>query len=81
LAVVNSEPFSSHDGGLNAKLYLNGKEVCAVEAIYGLGDVTSVQGETWETIVSYTQCPEAIQIKIGDKLKMTSEYDVSKHKL
>jgi hypothetical protein len=31
--------------------------------------------------VSYTRCPDPIRIKIGDNLRMTSDYDVTKHKL
>jgi len=72
-----------HDGGLNIKIFVNDKLACHSDAIYGgLGDGgTSVNGEKWETITTYSPCTEAIKLNKGDKVKMTSDYDLRKHKL
>jgi hypothetical protein len=78
--VFNSQ--SSHDGGIDAKLFLNGNLVCTATAIYGgSGGGIDVSGEKWETITSYKDCTEPIHIKKGDKLSMTSAYDLTKHRL
>jgi hypothetical protein len=63
------------------RVYLNGKVVCQSDAVYGQDGGTNVNGEKWETITSYTPCSEPVRIKVGDKVKMTSDYDLTKHKL
>jgi hypothetical protein len=64
------------------KIYLNGKLVCQSDAVYGQeGGSINVNGEKWETITSYTPCLDPIKIKPGDQIKMTSDYDIRKHKL
>jgi hypothetical protein len=70
-----------HDGALNLKLMVNGNVACQADAIYGQDGGTSVGGEKWETITSYTECKEPIKVKYGDKVKITSDYDVRRHKL
>jgi hypothetical protein len=69
---------------MNMKIYLNGKLVCQADAVYGedggLG-VSTIGGQKWETITSYTPCLEPIKIQPGDKVKMTSDYDLTKHRL
>ena len=63
------------------KVFLNDKLVCQSDAVYGQDGGTSVNGEKWETITSYTPCLEPVKIKRGDKIKMTSDYDLTKHRL
>jgi hypothetical protein len=71
----------SHDGGLNMKIVLNNKVVCESKAIYGQDGSTSVNGERWETITSYEPCVGPIKVKAQDKLLISSDYDLRKHKL
>jgi hypothetical protein len=79
LALAN---FHSHDGGLYVKVFNNGKLVCDSEAVYGGGEGgTTIDGQTWETITSYTPCLGPVPIRKGDVLTMTSEYDLTKHRL
>jgi hypothetical protein len=75
--------FSSHDGGIDVKLYVNDKLVCTSNAVYGgyRASEANIAGEKWETITSYTACDRPIAITKGDKLKMSSIYDLTKHKL
>jgi len=70
-----------HDGGLNMKIVLNDKVVCESKAIYGLDGSTSVNGQRWETISSYDPCIGPIKVKAKDKLLISSDYDLRKHKL
>jgi hypothetical protein len=121
---VNFSPHI-HDGGINIKVFLNGKlkslrnaskdtsstqgfkgkyqqskmttftilpkltdtcdideEVCESRAIYGTGDgATTIGNRKWETITGYTPCQIMKQFKKGDILRMTSEYDLTKHTL
>jgi hypothetical protein len=63
------------------KVFLNGKMVCKSDAVYGQDGGTSINGEKWETITSYTPCLDPVRITWGDKIKMTSDYDLTKHKL
>lgn len=70
-----------HDGALNIKILVNGKVACASDTIYGEDGASTVNGEKWETITSYSPCRDPIKLKKGDKIKMTSDYDLRKHKL
>lgn len=71
-----------HDGGLNMTFYVNGKEACTSNAVYGTsGSATIDGGEKWETIGAYTPCLEPIAIKKGDKLTMEAWYDLRTHRL
>jgi hypothetical protein len=72
-----------HDGGIDVKLYVNNQTVCTSNAIYGGAKSAekTIGAEKWETITSYTLCDKPIQVKKGDILKMSSEYDLTKHKL
>jgi hypothetical protein len=70
-----------HDGALNLKFLVNGKVACQADAIYGQDGGTSIEGQKWETITSYSDCKEPIRVKSGDKVKITSDYDLQKHKL
>jgi hypothetical protein len=63
------------------KIYLNDELVCQSNSVYGQDGGISVNGEKWETITSYTPCLEPVKIKPGDQVKMTSDYDLLKHKL
>jgi hypothetical protein len=69
-----------HDGAVNIKIFVNGKEVCESKALYGK-DTSKTTVEGWETITGYSPCQVAVPIKVGDKVKMTSEYDLTKHRL
>ena len=71
-----------HDGGLNIKVYLNDKHECTSNAVYSdEGTVNALDGKSWQTITSYTPCDHPIKIKVGDKMHMTAEYDLTKHRL
>jgi hypothetical protein len=72
-----------HDGGINIKVFVNTKEVCESKAIYGSdgGATNALDGKRWETITGYTPCEKAIPIKKGDSVYITSEYDLTKHRL
>jgi hypothetical protein len=73
---------NSHDGGLNIKVYLNDRLVCTSEAVYGGAQGgTTIGGQKWETISSYKSCLEPVPLKVGDVLTMTSDYDLTKHRL
>jgi hypothetical protein len=37
-----------------------------------------MEGRTWETIDSYTSC-DAIKLRAGDKVTMSSDYDLRQH--
>jgi hypothetical protein len=70
-----------HDGAMNMRLYRNDKLVCDRQAIYGQGaSGPKLNNEPWETIEHYTSC-DTIKLKAGDKIKMTSDYDLTKHRL
>lgn len=74
---------SIHDGGVNIKVFLNNNQICEAKAIYGSsgGSAASLDGSKWETITGYTPCDTPAAIKKGDKIHMTSEYDLTKHRL
>jgi hypothetical protein len=71
-----------HDGGVDARLYVNGKLACNSFAKYG-GEkgTTSVGGSEWQTIQGYQFCDGPIDIKKGDQIVLESTYDLIKHKL
>ena len=69
-----------HDGALNMKVHVNGKEVCSAEAIYGREGGMSMSGQEWETISHYTPC-KTIKLQRGDGFRVTSDYDLRQHKL
>jgi hypothetical protein len=62
---------------------VNNQTVCTSRAVYGGLKSAEAQlgGDKWETITSYTPCDKPIKVKVGDKLKMSSEYDLTKHRL
>jgi hypothetical protein len=66
---------------LNLKLHVNDKVACQADAIYGEDGGTSVAGQKWEIITSYSECKNPIRVKPGDKVKITSDYDLQRHKL
>lgn len=72
-----------HDGGVNIKVFVNDKEVCESKAVYGTdgGSTNALDGKKWETITRYTPCEKAIPIKKNDSVYITSEYDLTKHRL
>jgi len=70
-----------HDGGLNLKMLVNGKVACTSDPIYGQDGASTVNGEKWETITSYSPCRDPIKLTRGDKVMMTSDYDLRQHKL
>jgi hypothetical protein len=63
------------------RIILNDKTVCESKAIYGQDGATSVGGEHWETITAYEPCIGPIKAKAGDKLMISSDYDLRRHKL
>jgi len=73
-------------GGVNIKVFLNGKQICEAKAIYGTegsegGAASALDGQKWETITGYTPCDTPVAIKKGDKVYITSDYDLTKHRL
>ena len=78
--LINVSPHL-HDGALNIKLFRNGELVCTSKAVYGGGAGAELNGEKWETITSYEECSNPVKIKKGDTLKMTADYDLTKHRL
>jgi hypothetical protein len=63
------------------RIILNDKVVCESKAVYGQDGSTSVAGERWETITSYQPCIGPIAAKTGDKVVISSDYDLRAHKL
>lgn len=57
-------------------LYINDKEVCNAQAVYGKGGANNE-----ETILQQTKCPVGIPFKKGDTLQLKSIYDLKKHPL
>jgi len=57
-------------------LYINDKEVCNAQAIYGKGGSSNE-----ETIIGQTPCPTGITFKKGDTMQLKSVYDLKKHPL
>jgi len=60
-----------HAGGTKMVMMVDGKEVCTSEPTYNAKGV----------ITAMSLCPEPIPIKAGQSFTMSSEYDVTKHKL
>jgi hypothetical protein len=71
-----------HDGGVDARLYINGKLAYTSTAKYG-GEkgTTTVGGEEWTTIQGYEFCDGPIDVKKGDQIVLELTYDLEKHKL
>jgi len=65
-----------HDGGKMMQMYVNDKEVCTSEAVYGKGG-----DNNYETIVRMTPCAQGIKVKQGDMFSMKSVYDLKTHPL
>jgi hypothetical protein len=77
-------------------MFINDRYVCSSEAIYGtrsesgsgmgshghesMGEMESSSANI-KTISSMTMCKGPIPVKKGDTMKMTAEYDLSKHPL
>lgn len=79
--LVNVKPHL-HDGGVNMTFFVNGKEACSSQAVYGGTDGGLKVGEQkWETITAYTPCDHEIKVTTNDKLTMEAWYDLSKHRL
>ncbi|KAF2399642.1 hypothetical protein EJ06DRAFT_582901 [Trichodelitschia bisporula] len=71
-----------HDGGINVRVLKNGQEVCDSKAVYGgKGSTTVVGGKEWATIQDYEFCYKPIEIKVGDKVQLESNYDLVAHPL
>ena len=62
------------------RIHVNGKLACDAQVLYGKSGGLTVNGKEWETI-STTTPSETIKLNPGDKVKMTSEFDLTKHKL
>ena len=50
-------------------------------ANYGGDGQVEVDGKKWETISSYTPCNDPIKVAKGDKVVLSSLYDLTKHRL
>jgi hypothetical protein len=60
-----------HSGGVDVKLMVNGKVACTSKPTYNEKNV----------ITTMSICPEPINLKTGDAVTISSNYDLSKHKL
>ncbi|KAF2666211.1 hypothetical protein BT63DRAFT_53020 [Microthyrium microscopicum] len=76
-----------HDGGVDVKILVNGKPVCTSNAEYGsrpeyiASPEAIAQGASKSSHISrYTPCIAIGDIKKGDKLKLTADYDFVKWK-
>lgn len=49
--------------------------------MYGGDGGKEIDGKKWETITGYKVCNDPVKVKKGDRLYMTSEYDVTRHRL
>jgi hypothetical protein len=80
--ITKSMPTNSHrhDGALNMKVHVNGKEVCSADAIYGREGRISMGSQEWETISHYTAC-QPIELHPEDELKISSDFDLRQHRL
>jgi hypothetical protein len=71
-----------HDGGINVSLKRNGQPICDSRVIYGGAQgTTTIGGEIWETIQSYSECKKPIDVKVGDQLVVEATYDTKAHRL
>jgi hypothetical protein len=70
-----------HDGGDNMELFINGKTACVSKAVYGIDGqiLTDQNGNTASSIVGMKPCVTPIQLKKGDRLSVTANYDRSVH--
>jgi hypothetical protein len=80
--ITKTMPTNSHrhDGALNMKVHVNGKEVCSAEAIYGREGRIGMGSQEWETISHYTAC-RPIELHPEDEFKISSDLDLRQHKL
>jgi hypothetical protein len=71
-----------HDGGTGMNMYINGNLYCASKALYGgPGGTITVNGKSWSTIATMTECNEPVAVKKGDKIKLEATYDTKEHPL
>jgi len=70
-----------HDGGESIDMFLNDKLVCHSVAAYGGNDATMIgaDGKKWDTISSMSDCPQAIPVKKGDRLRLQAAFDTATH--
>jgi hypothetical protein len=57
------------------------KEICESKAEYGAdeGAVTLDGSKKWETITGYSSCAYMTPFKKNDQIRITAEYDLTKH--
>lgn len=62
-------------------MLVNEKLACSTtNATYGGGSGSSVpDGKEWQTITKMHECTDPIQVKKGDKVKITATYDMKAH--
>lgn len=65
------------------QMHLNEKLACESLPRYGSppGAAAAPEGEKVETILGMSPCTEHVPFKKGDKITLTSIYDVNKHPL
>ena len=73
-----------HDGGDNMELKINGKTACVAKAVYGASNALPMpmkrdEPGTHNAIIAMEPCITKIQLKAGDKLSVTANYDIEKH--
>jgi len=80
-ALLVSMSAHMHDGGANMELKINGKTACISNAMYSTGDdkVQMKDGMEASSIIGMSRCYDRVQLKAGDKLTVTGNYDISKH--
>jgi hypothetical protein len=67
---------------VDLKFLVNGKVACHIKPLYGKDEGgVDIGGQQWETVTSHQSCLEPTKISIGDKLRITSDYDLRQHRL
>jgi hypothetical protein len=78
---------------VNIEMSVNGKQICSSDAVYGStngatkhehGDMATTGGKpepdaTWQTIKKMMVCPNQVDVKKGDAVKVGAHYDLEKH--
>jgi hypothetical protein len=70
-----------HDGGVQIRVTLNGKEVCNSIVKYGGHGHELVQpdGEIWKTMGKTSGCINALRVHKGDKFQFEATFDFNAH--
>lgn len=64
-----------HDGGVDFPLQINGKQVCNSVASYGGKEH---EGQ-WKALSGMSICPDMINVKKGDNMTLSANFDIEKY--